>query len=357
MSIPYEQYYEHALALNENERVLQSIIVPQLPDLIVDTHVHAGAPEHFSEITIPDHVRTHMMSTFPVTTIEMSRNIDATLLPGQDIQKLRFAHAFTGIAHRAVNQYLLSNSPNTDRVALFGVSNNAEDVIYTREHLRSGAYAGLKMYYNASNPPKEEMDEYFPPEILDVAEDERIPIILHLPKSLYRSAEEVEMAAARNPELKIVLAHIGVAHVVRPELDGILHRFAAAGNVYVDTSGVDSAELVLKAMQHLGPDRVMYGSDEPLNLIRSVVYDNPDVGPRLLVDHDYHWADRQEQARWRHLADKPFVHNQWRQLQAILDAVDMFAARSSDKTRLLEKIFHGNAQSVFGFSKAKDRAT
>jgi predicted TIM-barrel fold metal-dependent hydrolase len=351
MNIPYEQYYDHALDLNEHERTLQASIAPQLPDLIVDTHVHAAAPEHFSEATMPDHVRNHMMSTFPVTTIEMSQTIDATLLPGQHMQKLRFAHAFTGIAHRAVNQYLLAGSPNTDRVALFGVSNNAEDIIYTREHLRTGAYAGLKMYYNASNPPRENLNEYFPPEVLDVAEDERIPIILHLPKSLYRSAEEVEMAVARHPELKIVLAHIGVAHVVRPELDGILHRFAKSGNVYVDTSGVDSSELVLKAMQHLGPDHVMYGSDEPLNLIRSAVYDNPDLGPRLLVDHDYHWADSQEQAQWRHLADKPFVHNQWRQLQAILDAVDMFTASSSDKTRLLEMIFHGNAQSVFGFTQ------
>lgn len=350
MQIPYEQYYQHALALNEEERRLQARITPQLPDLIIDTHVHAGAPEHFLEPEMPDHITNHMMSTFPVTTIEHSHVIDAALLPGQDVRKLRFAHAFTGIAHRAVNEYLLTESPDNDQVALFGVSNSAADIAYTQEQLRSGNYAGLKMYYNASNPPKENLHEYFPPEVLATAQAGGIPIILHLPKSLYRSAEEVEAAVTRYPDLKIVLAHIGVAHVVRPELDGVLHRFAQSGNVYVDTSGVDSAELVLKALRYLGPDHVVYGSDEPLNLIRSTVYDNPDFGPRLLVDYDYHWADGQEQARWRHVADKPFVHNQWRQLQAILDAAEVFATSPQDKAHLLEAIFHGNAQSVFGFA-------
>lgn len=347
MSIPYERYYEHALTLNEEELTLQSQLTPRLPDLMVDTHAHGSASQHFRAAEMPDHIKGHMMSTFPVTTLEMSETISATLLPGQEIQKVRFAHAFTGIAHRAVNEYLIDESPERDRVVLFGTSNSTDDIDYTKQQLRSGAYVGLKMYYNASNPPKEKLTEYFPPEILSVAEAEHIPIILHLPKSLYRSTDEVEEVVECYPDLQIVLAHIGVAHVVRPELEGILSRLARSGNVYVDTSGVDDAELVLKALRHLGPDNVLYGSDEPLNLIRAIVYDNPELGPRLLTDYDYHWVDAAERARWRHLADKPFVHNHWRQLQTILVAAERFAMRSSEKNRLLDSIFHGNAQRVF----------
>jgi predicted TIM-barrel fold metal-dependent hydrolase len=353
MSIEYEQYYSNALDLNEHEETLRDRLAPRLPDLMIDTHVHAAAPEHFDINTMPDHVRSHMMSTFPVTTIEMSQDIDQALLPGQEIRKLRFAHAFSGIAHRAVNEYLRSVSPEGDRVALFGVSNNETDVEYTRAELKSGQYEGLKMYYNASNPPKKELLEYFPPEVLTVAEKENVPIILHLPASLYNSADEVEAVVARYPALKVVLAHIGVAHIVRPELDGILKRFAKSGNVYVDTSGVDNPQLVSKALEHLGTDHVLYGSDEPLNLIRAVVYDNPELGPRLLTDYDYHWADSEEQSKWRHLAGEPFVHNQWRQLQAILTAIESLDMRPEDKSKVLESIFHGNAQAVFGFTQDK----
>ncbi len=347
--IDYKTYYDHAFTLNEAELALRARLLTQVPGLIIDAHVHAGGADHFDEAALPTHIFGHMMSTFPVVTVEQSQLIDRTFLPGKDVRKVRFAHAFTGIGHQAVNAYLLESSPSSDAVALFGLSNCPDDIGYTIDELRSRRYAGLKMYYNASNPPKSQLYDYFPPDVLHVAEAVGVPIILHLPHSLYNSAAEVEQLTAEHPNLKVILAHIGVAHVVKPELDKILRSIAASGNVYVDTSAVENPQLVLSALQQLGYGNVLYGSDEPLSLIRSVVYENPSLGPRLLTDYPYHWADQQEQEQWGHLFTDKFVHAHWRQLQAIVDAVNQLHESPQTRARVLEDIFYANAARLFGF--------
>jgi len=271
------------------------------------------------------------------------------MFPGKVVRKLRFAHVFPGLDHKGINEHLLEKSSEKDNVALFGLSNSQEDIDYTVSELESGLYAGLKMYYIASNPPKYKLEEYFPEPILRTAEKEGVPIILHLPHSLYRSDMEVITVAQRYPRLKIVLAHVGVAHVPKPELATTLSTFGKYPNIYADTARVHSAEIVAAAVHHLGKDRIVYGSDEPLNLLRSATYFNPDLqAPRLLTDYPYHWADLEEQAKWLHLAPR-FVHSQWEQLEAISNAADLLCLNGLARQTFRKKIFSENAKAIFNF--------
>lgn len=346
----FSEYFEHAMSIRPEEEELREDLLPRLPDTIIDGHTHCSSHEFIDGYNMPERIYGHMMSTFPDVDIEQSAEIDMMFFPGKKINKLRFAHIYPGLDHKSINKHILSHNNNGDRTALFGLSNSIDDIEYTIEELRTGKYSALKMYYMSSEPPMEKIFEYFPREVLDVAQKEEVPIILHLPHSLYNSREEVRKLAEIYPDLKIVLAHVGVANAPKPELDSILSSFAEHPNIYVDTALVDSADVVFSALKKLGRKRVIYGSDEPLNLMRTVTYFNPDLQmDRVLTDYPYHWANQEEQSKWKHLANKPFVHNQWHQLGAIAVAVQNFVSGPEAYESVMEDVFANNARKVFGF--------
>jgi len=346
--IPYEGYYEHVLELNSHEQKLQEQLVPELPRTIIDAHVHAAAAEHYDPDAMTDHVYGHMMSTFPVTDIPTSEHIDEVLMPGIKVRKVRFAHAYAGIDHFAVTDYLLDQSPEKDAVAAFGLSDTPEQVERTVEAIRTPGVAGLKMYYLANGTPKSDLYDYFPEKVLEVAQEEGKPIILHLPHSLYNSHGEVLDLAERYPDLRVILAHMGVAHIPREGLETILDAFAQCANVFADTSQVNDPMLIAAGLKHLGEDRILYGSDEPLNLLRAVIYDNPVKGPRILTDHPYHWVDQEEFKDNIGLVKAPFIHSEWQQLQAILQGMTMAGVVGElDREALKSKLFYDNAARVF----------
>jgi len=347
--IEYEKYFYNALALNSAEKQAQERLLPKIPEDVIDVHVHMADEKSVNMDQIPAAALNHMMTTFPVNTNEQSAAIDETLMTGKSVNKLRFANAFKGVLHKSVNTYLINTKNDNAKTALFGVSESSEDIDYTISELESGNYAGLKMYYMATDPPKKNLYEYFPRDVLSAAERLGVPIILHLPKTIYGSMDELGNLQANFPNLKVMLAHIGVVHTVRNGLDQILKNVSQMENVFVDTSGIHEAEVVARALKYLGKNKLLYGSDEPLNLIRAIVYENPDLGPRLLTDYPYHWVDKDEQAKYRSLGDGKFMHSHWQQLSAIDHAVELQGYTETEKKNVLTAIFETNAKRLFGF--------
>jgi len=90
----------------------------------------------------------------------------------------------------------------------------------------------------------------------------------------------------------------------------------------------------------------MYGSDEPLNLIRAADYENPQLGQRLITDYPYHWVDPIEQKAFHELATG-LTHAHWQCLSAIKSAVEHLPAYRQREAK--RRIFHANAEAYFGF--------
>jgi predicted TIM-barrel fold metal-dependent hydrolase len=344
--IPYESYYGHGLVLNPAEERLREKLVPQLPEEVIDVHVHASDDDHYLPDDMPESVTSHMMSTFPVTTLDQSASFDDVLMPGIDVRKVRFAHAYAGIDHFKVTDYLIDESPDNDAVFAFGRSDTEEEINRTILDIQKDRVAGLKMYYLANGQAKSDLYDYFPPRILAAAEEAGTPIMLHLPHSLYNSQEEVIDLAQKYPNLDIILAHMGVAHVPKDSLPTILGRFSVMPNIYVDTSQVHDTELIRSAIVNLGVERVLFGTDEPLNLLRSVVYDNPRLGPRILTDYPYHWVDRGEYDEFINEVDGEFIHSHWQQLRAILQAIKIAFDSEAEQQQAKVDIFHDNSQKL-----------
>lgn len=271
--IDREAYLAYTRALTENEHDLVREFQEWLPDTIIDCHAHCNLPEHIR--SIDDRAYNHMLSTFPSFSLEESKEWHALLHPGKNVRSLRFPKTFRGIDHRAANLYLLEQSDVQDRVALYGLPDNPEYTIEMLEHPRVSA---LKMYYLYLEPPATEICQYFPKVVLEEAQRRDIPIILHPPRRITMCLDQILTLARDFSRLRICLAHLSLTKSVVPGLEEAFTAIARLPCAHFDTALVPSAEVVAMALRIVGSGRIMYGSDEPLNLIRSTPYAPPRKG-------------------------------------------------------------------------------
>jgi len=283
-----------------------------------------------------------MLSTFPSFSLEESREWHALLHPGKNIRSLRFPKTFRGIDHRAANLYLLEQSDVQDRIALYGIPDDPEYTIGMLGHTRVSA---LKMYYSYLEPPAVEIYQYFPKVVLEEAQGRDVPIILHPPRRITMCLDQILMLAKDFPYLRVCLAHLSLTKSVVPGLEEALTEIARLPRVRFDTALVPSAEVVAMALRIVGPERVMYGSDEPLNLIRSMPYVHPEKGERLTAVYPYHWIDSAE-SQYKHLATDA-THAHWQALRAVKTAVSAMPEKEQEAVK--QKLFHDNAKLFYGF--------
>ena len=335
------EYFRHALSLKPEEEALRIKMEEWLPERIIDTHAHCNLESHVKSVN--PHAYGHMLSTFTHLSLEDSIKLREIFYPNKIVQTLRFPKTFRGIDHVSANEYLLENSPDTDRVAVFGLPENID---YTVRMMHSPRASALKMYWSYVDPPAEKIYDFFTPEILEEAQKMELPIILHLPKMIIHMIDDLTKVLSDFPRLKVVLAHIGLSKLMVPGLEEAFSKTAAFDNVWVDTALNPSAEVISSALNRFGCERVMYGSDEPLNLIRSVAYEHPTKGERIVTDYQYHWVDVEDHTIYGRLA-KNAVHAQWRCVEALRTAINQYSVAEQESVK--RQVFHDNAKLFFGF--------
>lgn len=338
--IPYKKYLDDALLSAETDAERMADLVDWLPENIIDAHAHCNLAEHVLEIS-PE-IYNHPISTFPSFSLEESYAVIAKLYPGKKVSTLRFPNAWRGIDHRAANEYLLSNTRENDRVAIYGIPTDEE---YTLRMMAREGFVALKCYPAFLKPVAESIYQYFTPRILEEAEKRGIPIILHLPRLITECTDDLVNLLNDFPDLTVVLAHLGLPLIPAHGLDVAYREIAKYGQVFMDTSIVPSAEVVRIAIAEFGPDRILYGSDEPLNLIRAKAYEHPSLGQRFATEYPYHWARPKEQAIYGHLANGA-VSLHWQTIEAIRTAMEgLFPTDALEDAK--RKVFYGNAKRVF----------
>ncbi|MBU4209833.1 amidohydrolase [Patescibacteria group bacterium] len=336
------KYLKDSLDLTEKEECLSKELLDWLPNEIVDCHTHCNLRDHVQEVD--EKMYHQMISTFVGFSLEDSYRTEGIFFKNKHLKRLRFPFPFRGIDIKTTNEYLLSNVKEPDRIALCGIPS---DINYTISMLETGKFNALKMYHQQFNPPSEQIYEYFPPEILGVAEKMEIPIILHLPKMITTCKEELLDVIKDFPNLKISLAHLGLPHSIIPDLAETYEEISKHPNIYMDTAMVPSRGVLTMAIRIFGPKRIMFGSDEPINLVRSVVYQNPKLGQRIVTEYMYHWVNKKEHEKYKEHA-KGATHMHWPALQAIKAAVESLYMPKKQQV-VKNDIFCNNATRFFKF--------
>lgn len=335
MLIQGEAYLKEALRLTAGERYRINRVVEQLPSRIADAHTHSARAEDVDRLA--DDVWSHAVSSFPWYSLDSAQRVREVLWPEQTVWSLRMPHVVGGYRHRAINEYLLAAvAERGDVVGGYGLP---DDVEYTLGLLSSGV-AALKMYHRYREPAAQSLSEVFPEPVLAAAMDLGVPIVVHLPRSLPGGLADISGVVRRFPLLRMVIAHAGGGggQFYREDLRPAFHALAAMPTVFFDTALVWDLRILETLVATVGPDRVVFGTDEPLSLVRAVPYQHPRLGPRLYAPR-YHWASDDGAPAEVRGARPELLH--LRQVEAVLTAVQPYGADA------VRAVFHDNAARLF----------
>jgi predicted TIM-barrel fold metal-dependent hydrolase len=90
-----------------------------------------------------------------------------------------------------------------------------------------------------------------------------LPVLIHCGHPVFSLPWSIEELIVEFPDVKVVLGHMGHGNVIY--INGAIDVAVRNPNVYLETSGMPMHTKILEAVERVGPDRVMFGSDIPFH--------------------------------------------------------------------------------------------
>lgn len=317
-----------------------------LPKRIIDAHVHAANPER--RLVEPDETmrRSYWVCEVsePQAPADM-RRCREIVYPGRDVSSIFFGHPSLGFDLDGMNRDTIRECAHgPDRgLVVTRPSWPAEKI---DRLLDSPGILGLKPYYALIGPSDVGRDKYIeaglfdflPHHQLEVLDRRRGWLTLHVSRAGRLPApgnlREIRELRNRFPNVTVVIAHLGRCYA-EPFAREALPAFADDPGVFFDNSAVFNPAVHRLAFEILGPERILYGTDNPVFYMR---------GRRQ-------WQDRSYINRTSY----PFYFNKDREppeveakytlfmyeaLRAIGDAARDIGLSKDD----IAAVFHGNAE-------------
>lgn len=122
-----------------------------------------------------------------------------------------------------------------------------------RRALEAGA-RGIKLHPRAEQFT---LDHPQVAELFAIAEERRVPILIHAGRGIPALGRHVVEHATRHPEANVILAHAGIC-----DLAWIWRRATELPNLFFDTSWWNPADLIA-LFSLVPPGQILYGSDAP----------------------------------------------------------------------------------------------
>lgn len=205
---------------------------------------------------------------------------------------------------------------------------------------------GVKPYYALISQNRETRDahleasifDFLPHHHLEVLNERHAWVTLHVPKAARLghpdNLREIRELRQRYPHVVLVVAHLGRCYTESHALEA-LPALADDPGIYFDTSAVLNPASHRVALQYLGPERILYGTDNPILYMRG----RRQYADRTYVNrtsHPFHFNRDREPPE----VEAEYTLYMYEDLRAIKQACDELGL--TDR-RHVEAIFHDNA--------------
>jgi predicted TIM-barrel fold metal-dependent hydrolase len=112
------------------------------------------------------------------------------------------------------------------------------------------------------------LDGYHPDDpavhpIIELLIERQLPALIHCGHPIFTLPWSIEELIRRYPEARIILGHMGHGNIIY--INAAIDVAARNPNVYLETSGMPMHSKIREAVERVGPDRVLYGSDTPFH--------------------------------------------------------------------------------------------
>jgi predicted TIM-barrel fold metal-dependent hydrolase len=176
-----------------------------------------------------------------------------------------------------ITQFSNSVALNTDfmrRLAKFPKKNRVFPFVWIHpnqlkeDHFKEFVFLGFKFHPSISQTTIDENEK-----VLDLCEKYKKPILIHCGRGEKSRIDYVLKVNQHYPRLEFICAHMGgLATDLIIRAFGRMAQSKHLDNVYLDTSGCFHPELIEKAVELLGKDKIVFATDRPFHSYKMSLY-------------------------------------------------------------------------------------
>ncbi|MCF6286354.1 MAG: amidohydrolase [Candidatus Hydrogenedentes bacterium] len=324
-----------------------------VPRKIIDGHVHSAEPR-FKIETITEEMKQDYWVN------ELSHGEDApsleesygTVYPNREVSCVAFTVPNLSWEIEGANEFLMEDAAKRGwhTLAVVRPTWRAEQIAWWLDH---PGCIGVKPYYALMGYDATTRDRYIEASIFDFLPHHQLEVLndrggwvtLHVPKAGRLAhpdnIREVQEIRKRYPDIKLVIAHFGRSYTLPHAQEG-LGPLADDPGLYFDNSAVLNPEVHRYALEHIGPDRIVYGTDNPIFYMRGRrqwagrTYTNR-------TSHDFYFNKERESKE----IEAGYTLYMYEALRAFKDACTELGVGAED----VEKMFYGNAARLIAGSE------
>jgi len=318
-----------------------------MPLRIFDAHTHVNEPRFRLVEPSEEKRRQHWVAEVsePIGAADAARCHDI-VFPGREFSCLAFGHPSLAYDVEASNAALHHECVNRGwhQLVVTRPDWNADQLA---QQLDLPNTLGVKPYYAlipGQDPATRDkfleasIFDYLTHEHLEVLDQRGAWVTLHVPKGARLghpdNIAEIKRIRREYPRVILVVAHFGRCYTL-PHAEEALPQLAGDEGIYFDNSAVLNPSVHRLAMRLFGPERILYGTDNPIFYMRGrrqwkgTSYINR-------TDYPFHFNKDREP----HDVEAKYTLYMYEALLAIKQAASDLGMGS----RAMEAIFHGNAR-------------
>jgi predicted TIM-barrel fold metal-dependent hydrolase len=250
-----------------------------IPKRLIDAHVHATQPAlRRSARTEAERREFWTNEVFEPQDADTAARCAETIYPNREVTLVAFGMPDLAYDTDAANAYTSRQCAERGWYGL-AVSNPAWTVHEVERALNMPRIVGFKPYFTMMEgrdvPRDEQMEvnilEFLPHAHLEVLNDRGGWVTLHVPRrdrlGHPENIREIQEIRKAYPNVIIVLAHLGRCYTEPHAREGLL-PLADDPGLYFDNSAVLNPATHRIAFEHIGPERIVYGTDNPIFYMR-----------------------------------------------------------------------------------------
>lgn len=320
-----------------------------VPQRVFDIHTHIYRWQDYLDADKDRSPRYDIIGgPYPVAGWDALNDVDEVLMPGRGIDRLAFPFPFPEpCAFDDANRYIageLAGRQGSGALMLVKPSMSVEKL---EEAIAESGFLGFKpyrLYSGTGDAVNCRITDFMPRHQIEVADRHGLIIMMHLSKRDGlcdpQNMRDLPRLCEDYPGVRWVLAHCGRSYAEWP-----IRRAASViknlPNVWYDTSSVCDADAIAALMQAVGPQRVMYGSDDlPIGVLRG-----------KYIAFGYAWAFLSERNQSLDLThcDGRMTFVRYEQLRAMRLA----CARLGLDAKQIEDLFYGTAKALVASASSR----
>lgn len=318
----------------------RAIVDGFVPGRVFDIHTHLLRGSDFSEANRPQFVeRDSLMG------VKALRQGLEAWLPGREVRALCFGIPAKAIDCTKVNAWVASEcatEPSWKALLLARPTDNPADIA---EIFRANHFVGIKVYHLFAEGDATydcAVTEFAPEWMWELLHSVGGILMLHIVKDRAmadpENQREIRRLCKRYPNCKLILAHVARSFSHRHALEG-LNCLRDIDNAWVDTSAVCESQSFSAALEILGPERILFGSDFPISNLK---------GRSMTIGDSFTWLYENKADPSARALNSQMTLVGIESLRGLREAAERHGCTTGD----LQAIFYDNAVKLLGENPA-----